>query len=201
MNHYLGDTPPNGDFPWPVLPSSAGDIWGSIFGSSAPTGGLTAHFVQGRRYAAGVAMPAGAPMLDEFMSKVDLLPGFSGAQVYPAVGFPGTPPAGAPSFNYVITAQRSGPTDDVVMPPQVVWVVDYLPDVPYPGQGSAPPPGVPPSTTPSSSGAYPAAGAASDTILGVDKTTAMIVGLVGIVGVVLIVSATGGHSHPRSRFA
>jgi hypothetical protein len=137
------------------------------------------HFEQGRRYAAGVQAP-GIPIV-QFFNQVDILPGFSGAQVYPAGQAPipsGTPLGGA---DFVIVATRSDPTADVDLPPGVLWIVDVYPDMPT--VPSKQPGAALPGTTPHES--------APTKIMGFDPMTVLLVGLAGVVVITLATSKLG----------
>ena len=158
--------------------------------NNLPTLATTKSFVQGRRYAAGIQAP-NVPIAT-INAHLDMLPGFTGAVVYTldpnlapdAPGqFPGTVPQGVqPGANFVITATRSDPSvQDMPLPPNVLWVVDYLPDVPTPTP--SPDQVVPdhPST--------PAAGAAAGALpFGLSPMAALGIALAGVVGIVLVTS-------------
>lgn len=161
--------------------------------STLPTIMTTASFVNGRRYAAGVQAPDVPVAL--ISSQIDMLPGFTGANVYPIANFPGTVPEGAaPGANFVITATRSGPTvNDQPLPPNVLWVVDYLPDVPTPVPDKPAPGGVPVPDKPSASSQ------ASAPILGMQPMTFGLVALGVIVGGVLLVSHYDSSTRVHAR--
>lgn len=140
-------------------------------GTNSPM--TTFHFIQGKRYAAGIQAPA-IP-LPTFISSVDLLPGFSGAQVYPAAQAP--LPAQATTLakaDYVLIATRSDPSGDVELPPGVLWVIDLdatIPIVPGAQPGSA----VPGTAKP-----------ADNKIFGLDPMVAGGLGLAAVVAIYLV---------------
>jgi hypothetical protein len=114
----------------------------------------TFHFVLGHRYVAGIQSPL--PM-QLFVNQIDLLPGFTDAQIFALedAPIPAVDPS-LPKADFVLVATRSDPTDDVELPPGVVWVQDANPLIPtlpgtQPGQPIPTPPGLPalPGTTPS----------------------------------------------------
>jgi hypothetical protein len=95
------------------------------------------HVKQGRRYAAGVKVPALLPdwVIGTELKKSDAL-GWTNALVYAREE---SPVSGEGDYTHVIVATRSGPDDviDLDAPPyagNVVWARDAYPDMPIPGE-------------------------------------------------------------------
>ena len=186
---WFGGSSPGGASPTIDPSAHPGDIAAPVL---IPTGGGTADFLQGHTYAAGVQVSPFVPQ-SMIQSTIAQIPGFSDPQVFGIVNGqagPFTVPPGVPDgANYVVSVKRTGP--DVrgqAYPPNIIWIVD----------AGALPGGSPLAPVPPGPGGTPPSSTSDGKILGMERTTLMLLALAGIVGIVLVTSKAEKHTRPHA---